>query len=259
MIEKVKEALYADKAAGGPFLRYISGNQPDNLPLILFWYDVCDFYEIDVTGFDKNSRIQHAWAIYNSYLSPTARFNIGLPRESAEEARAALQQIANSSNFNSISVIDKRLFQPIMEQIIPHLESSWVKFIKDDVFKYTKSRFSALMNRELGREEGGENDSEDELQDLFDKIPEPDLEIEDSNIYLKRPWIKNFMEMSAKNKIVKRELTEEEKQERQERIRLMEVERKKALKRAKKRIQLQKLKSESLDRVCLLFFSNYFI
>jgi hypothetical protein len=108
MFDKVKEALYADKTAGGPFLRYISGNQPDNLPLILFWYDVCDFYEFDVTGFDKNSRVQHAWAIYNSYLSPTARFNIGLPRDSAEEARAALQQLANSNSFHSLNAIDKR-------------------------------------------------------------------------------------------------------------------------------------------------------
>jgi len=32
-----------------------------------------------------------------------------------------------------------------MEQIVPYLEEAWVKFIKDDVFKYTKSRFSALV------------------------------------------------------------------------------------------------------------------
>ena len=82
--------------------------------------------------------MQHAWAIYNSYLSPTARFNIGLPHDKADEARKSLQIIAGSSSFNSINAIDKKLFQPVMEQIIPYLKSSWVKFIKDDVFKYTQ-------------------------------------------------------------------------------------------------------------------------
>lgn len=116
-------------------------NNSDNLPLILFWYDVCDFYEVESIGFDKNSRIQHAWAIYNSYLSPTARFNIGLPHDVAEEARKSLQIISNSSTYNSIIAIDKKLFQPVMEQIIPYLQNSWVKFIKDDVFKYTQYKY----------------------------------------------------------------------------------------------------------------------
>ena len=115
-----------------------SRNNAENLPLILFWYDVCDFYESDAIGFDKNSRLQHAWAIYNSYLSPTARFNIGLPLDISEDARKSLKLISTSNNFNSINVIDKKLFQPVMEQIIPYLKNSWIKFIKDDVFKYTQ-------------------------------------------------------------------------------------------------------------------------
>ena len=106
--------------------------------MILFWYDVCDFNEADSIGFDKNSRLQHAWAIYNSYLSPTARFNIGLPMHVADEARKSLQILTNSVKTNSAAEIDTNLFKPVMEKIIPYLQESWIKFIKDDVLKYTQ-------------------------------------------------------------------------------------------------------------------------
>jgi len=257
LYDKVKEALHADKAAGGPFLRYISNKNPDNLPLVLFWYDVCDFYEIDTIGFDKNSRLQHAWAIYNSYLSSTARFNIGLPHEVAEEARKSLQVISNSNSFNAINSIDKKLFQPVMEQIVPYLESSWVKFIKNDVFKYTQSRLEALLvkwesdraGEETNREEGGTIvETENEIKELFDKIPEPDIVIENNLICLKRPWIQNFLDMTAQ-KVNKKVLTEEEKMERMERIRIMEIERKKALKKAMLRNSLEKQKMLAKERV----------
>ena len=71
----VKKALEADKDSGGPFLKFIStwvhikakkplnclknfrlvylSNHPEKLPLILFWYDVCDFNNIQSNGFDK--------------------------------------------------------------------------------------------------------------------------------------------------------------------------------------------------------------
>jgi len=265
LYDKVKEALHADKAAGGPFLRYISSKNPDNLPLILFWYDVCDFYEIDAIGFDKNSRLQHAWAIYNSYLSPTARFNIGLPQDVAEEARKSLQIISNSNTFNTINAIDKKLFQPVMEQIIPYLQNSWIKFIKDDVFKYTQSRLAALLVKKQSdraseeTNEGGEEqlEIENEIQELFDKIPEPDMVIENSVIHLKRPWIQKFLDMNAQ-KTTKKVLTEEEKIERMERIRMMEIERKKALKKARQRNNLEKQKLHEKERVCLEVFSSFF-
>jgi len=219
---------------------------------------VCDFYEIDAIGFDKNSRLQHAWAIYNSYLSPTARFNIGLPHDVAEEARKSLQIISNSNTFNTINAIDKKLFQPVMEQIIPYLQNSWIKFIKDDVFRYTQSRLAALLVKKQSDRaseettEGGEEqlESENEIQELFDKIPEPDMVIENSVIHLKRPWIQKFLDMNAQ-KTTKKVLTEEEKIERMERIRMMEIERKKALKKARQRNNLEKQKLHEKERVCL--------
>ena len=107
------------------------------MPLILFWYDVCDFNEADSIGYDKNSRLQHAWAIYNSYLSSTARFNIGLPPDVSEEARKSLQYQSTSTT-SAVNDIDINIFQPVMEQIVPYLEEAWIKFIKDDVSKYTQ-------------------------------------------------------------------------------------------------------------------------
>lgn len=104
--------------------------------MILFWYDVCDFNSSDSIGYDKNSRLQHAWAIFNNYLSSTARHNIGLPAEVSEEARRLLQ-LQNSLS-NSSTDIDVNIFQPVMERIVPYLENTWIKFLKDDVSKYTQ-------------------------------------------------------------------------------------------------------------------------
>jgi len=39
---------------------------------------------------------------------------------------------------NSSAEIDSNLFKPVMEKIIPYLQESWIKFIKDDVLKYTQ-------------------------------------------------------------------------------------------------------------------------
>ena len=107
------------------------------MPLILFWYDVCDFNQTDKRGYDKNSLLQHAWAIYNSYLSSTARFNIGLSSEVSEEARKSLQLQSYKLN-NSTQEIDSSIFQPVMELIVPYLQGAWLEFIKDDVNKYTR-------------------------------------------------------------------------------------------------------------------------
>ncbi len=106
------------------------------MPLILFWYDVCDFNSEEVAGYDRNSRLQHAWAIFNSYLSPTARFNIGIPISMSEEAHRSLQS-QHTSPFGLLD-IDTSIFQPVMEQIVPHLQDTWVQFVKDDVSKFTQ-------------------------------------------------------------------------------------------------------------------------
>lgn len=117
------------------FYDYISSfnsNYPDYLPLVLFWYDVIDFNESYVNGSDKSSRMQHAWAIYNSYLSPTARFNVGAPSEITDYIRNSLQAQASTAD------VDIGLFQAVIEELIPYLETPWLEFIKDDIIKYTE-------------------------------------------------------------------------------------------------------------------------
>jgi len=56
----------------------------------------------------------------------------------ADEARKSLQILTNSVKTNSSAEIDSNLFKPVMEKIIPYLQESWIKFIKDDVLKYTQ-------------------------------------------------------------------------------------------------------------------------
>ena len=94
-----------------------------------------------------------------------------------------------------------------------------------------------------------DTDEENEFQEIFDKIPEPDLIIEQGVVYLKRPWIQNFLAMSSQEKKVKKVITEEERAERQERLKQMEIERKKALKQAQKRNELKRLALGNQDRV----------
>ena len=111
----------------------------------------------------------------------------------------------------------------------------------------------------LVKRDDEESDEEvDEIQELFDKIPEPDLVIENSSVHVKRPWIQNFLLMSEKKQEPKKVLTEKEKEERRERIRLMEIERKKDLKKAKARLDLKRQRMENQDRVCFIFclFTN---
>lgn len=116
---------------------FLKSNYPEKLPLILFWYDVCDFNNTEVNGYDKNSKLEHAKAIYNSYLSSTARFNIKMPPNLSEAANESLlTQSRNISNPNFD--FDVNLFQPIMELIVPELQYAWIDFIKDDISKYTQ-------------------------------------------------------------------------------------------------------------------------
>ena len=82
-------------------------------------------------------------------------------------------------------------------------------------------------------------------QEFFDKIPEPELVIENEAIFLKRPWIQSYL---ASNEIEdvkylkhKRFMTQEERARRLEKLRIMEVERKKALKATAKRAKLKRL------------------
>ena len=85
-------------------------------------------------------------------------------------------------------------------------------------------------------------DEDAENREFLEKIPEPDLIIENNQIYLKRPWIKQFLRTrGGETEKPKKILTEEERQERRQRIRMMERERQRALKIVLKRERNKKL------------------
>ena len=107
-----------------------------------------------------------------------------------------------------------------------------------------------------------ENDDEDEdyenhFKQLVDNLPEPDLIIENQTVYLKRPWIQSLLSRSFESMKQKHVLSDEEKAQRAEKRRLMEIERKKALKATAKRLKQKKLaenqEEESQDQVDISF------
>jgi len=120
----------------------------------------------------------------------------------------------------------------------------------------------------LLKKEIEETDEDLENKEFIEKIPEPDLVIENNQIFLKRPWIKTFLqskegEMDKPKKI----LTESERAERIRRNRMIERERQKALKMVMLRERAKKLglsedekKEDSLVNIVLsltLNCSNY--
>ncbi len=77
---------------------------------------------------------------------------------------------------------------------------------------------------------------------FIEKIPEPELTIENNKIYLKRPWIKTFLRSKdADYNKPKKVLTERERAERIQRNKLIEYERKKALKKVLERERQKRL------------------
>ncbi len=85
--------------------------------------------------------------------------------------------------------------------------------------------------------------SEDGRKETVQHLPDPDVEIENSRVYVKRPWLKDLLRKDDLDKLKtkKLELTEEQRAERRRRAREMEIERRKALKAALRRAKMNKL------------------
>ena len=105
--------------------------------MVLFWYDVLDFEENNQLTYDRSSKSQHAWAIFNSYLSSSARFSVSLPSRLTDKIRSDLQYMQNSKN-SSLTSSNQNLFQPVIEELVSYLENAWLSFLKDDIMKYTE-------------------------------------------------------------------------------------------------------------------------
>ena len=109
----------------------------------------------------------------------------------------------------------------------------------------------------------------DEDEDLQNKLPEPELSIENGQIYVKRPWVQQYLFKRARSpprSDSKKELTEQEKLARSLRRKKMELERKKALKRALQRAKQDRLNAleeedEGVSFACIIssFCFLYFV
>jgi hypothetical protein len=102
----------------------------------LFWYDVCDFNDAETQGYDKNTRLEHAWAIFNNYLNKTAKFNLGLSDEMSENVKNLLLK-CNKMSASSVDY-ESDFFESTTEKIAPFLKDLWINFLKDDIYKFTK-------------------------------------------------------------------------------------------------------------------------
>ena len=105
-----------------------------------------------------------------------------------------------------------------------------------DIFPF-RSKLDVLRKEIL--EELGEDD-----EDLENKMPEPEIAIENGQIYIKRPWIQEYLFKRSKSPLDsanKKHLTEEEKLLREMRRKRMEIERRKALKRALRRAKMERM------------------
>lgn len=96
-----------------------------------------DFEENNQLTYDRASKSQHAWAIFNSYLSSSARFSVNLPVRLIERLRSDLQSMHNAKN-DSLSSSNQNIFQCILDELVSHLENAWLSFLKDDIMKYTE-------------------------------------------------------------------------------------------------------------------------
>jgi ribosomal protein L9 len=94
-----------------------------------------------------------------------------------------------------------------------------------------------LLRKEILEELGEEEDTY--------KLPEPELAINGDQVYVKRPWVQEYLfkrsKAETKSGESKKELTEEERLERSLRRKRMELERKKALKKALRRAKMNRL------------------
>jgi hypothetical protein len=87
-------------------------------------------------------------------------------------------------------------------------------------------------------------------------IPSPDVEIDDKSIYVNRPFVQQLLlgKQGSETSTIKPKppLTEEQKKQRARRLKIMEIERKKALKAARKRLRMNKTGEQPIDELAVI-------
>ncbi|CAF1206547.1 unnamed protein product, partial [Didymodactylos carnosus] len=256
-MKKFYKSMKQDKIAGGLFLRYITYNERDLLPLILFCYDVDDFHYSDLD--DKVLEGQHALSIINTYLGNSAKLPLN-------------EYLPNIDIKTMITCIkthefDKLFFETLYKQALLLLKDAWLRCLRDDIDRLTTAYYLPDQDRNTSSEDEAEDDEEDEVMqpektvynhhsakkikesrlNAVSRLKSPNTEMNVTNdvIYVKRPWVERYLSSATSErqqrliKAIDFSMTDEERQrirvERLERVKKIETARKKALKAAKQR------------------------
>ncbi|XP_048259130.1 uncharacterized protein LOC124151105 isoform X3 [Haliotis rufescens] len=232
--ERFLLALSADRLAGGPFQKHLEKNGDQSLlSNLLFWEDVTEYGATEDKSADRLLRLQHAWAIYNRFLAHDSPYYVGLPDSIRDRLH---QSLLEARDFVEASIYDSAKYQAV-----DRLEKAWIRFLKEDLKTFLDCRVRP------------DADSPPSTADAIE------ITVTDTEVVIKRPrpWVRRVPGSTASERArrLQRALHVAEdidfdrralnKKLRIERRKLMEKERKKAVKAAYARQKEAKLKKGS--------------
>ncbi|XP_046379372.2 uncharacterized protein LOC124151105 isoform X11 [Haliotis rufescens] len=237
--ERFLLALSADRLAGGPFQKHLEKNGDQSLlSNLLFWEDVTEYGATEDKSADRLLRLQHAWAIYNRFLAHDSPYYVGLPDSIRDRLH---QSLLEARDFVEASIYDSAKYQAV-----DRLEKAWIRFLKEDLKTFLDCRVRP------------DADSPPSTADAIE------ITVTDTEVVIKRPrpWVRRLQPLrvpgstaSERARRLQRALHVAEdidfdrralnKKLRIERRKLMEKERKKAVKAAYARQKEAKLKKGS--------------
>ncbi|XP_013386604.1 uncharacterized protein LOC106156055 isoform X2 [Lingula anatina] len=227
MRDKLLIALSADKAAGGPFQRYLEKQQnPELLANHLFWQDVSEYSAEEDRSADRLLRMTHAWGIYNKYIGGNVIYSINMD---PKERDVLHQQLMGAKDF-----IEASVFNSAQDHAVDVLEQAWVRYLKEDL-----KTFLEVQAR-----------SQESDFDSIHTAEEIEVSLENEQLVVKRfqrPWVRRSPGSTGSERgrrlrtalSVAEEIDEARKAEKKkkalERRKKMEKERRKALRAARAR------------------------
>uniref|UniRef100_A0A1I8GIC0 RGS domain-containing protein n=1 Tax=Macrostomum lignano TaxID=282301 RepID=A0A1I8GIC0_9PLAT len=216
---RLRDALTVDRIAGGPFRSFLEmrHRDPELLACLMFFQEVEEYSRRDERTADRFLRLGHAWNIFNRYLNVSAAQPVKVDKRENQLILDALRR--------SKDTVPAKVFAKAQDSVVVRMGDTWLRFLKEDVKNFLESSVSH-------RDSDSPPKTSDEIQ----------VYIENGKIIVKRIQPERSQ---AQLQLQRRRswdfLTDEEKAERRkaaaERRRVTELERKKALKAARKRLK----------------------
>ncbi|CAF3432647.1 unnamed protein product [Rotaria sp. Silwood1] len=253
-MKKYATIIRQDKHAGGLFLRYVTENERQLLPLMLFCYDVDDFRYSNID--DKILESQHGLSILNTYFGNSAKLSL-------DQFMPDVQINKWVETFHEYK-FDKLSFEPLYKRALLILKDTWLRCIEKDVNHFTTAYYLTSSPSHSIKESDDEDDDESEEEEEEEDKPTPlkpilkkaiqqkrspqtQINISNDMIYIKRPWLNRYIPSATTERqerfieALENAMTDEERERlraaRLERLRKIEENRKKALKAARERRQ----------------------